>query len=117
MNEFYGVEPYHLYFVEYIGYRKFKLEIFNVYVVEIRYPLRMVPTKKPRISGQSAGYVSSSRMKFSEIVVSKLHATLCFNALYNSGAYFNLMILKEHVEDAVLIPVCVLVICVIFLKC
>lgn len=104
MMEFYGVKPYHVLYVEYNGADNFYLEIFNTYAVEIYYPRRSVCSKKRKV-GEN---VFKSKNVLLDVEVYKLCSTLCYNALYNSRAVYELVIMKEHLAVGQDIPVCIL---------
>lgn len=84
---------------------KFKLKIFNVYGVEIKYAVMIVPTKTTRINGESGGYLLCDRTLFSDVEISKYDVTICNSTLYNSVAFLNLVIVKEHMQGGLRIPV------------
>ncbi|KAK1396873.1 hypothetical protein POM88_006736 [Heracleum sosnowskyi] len=91
MMEFYDVQPYHFFYVQYNGGGNFKLEIFNVYAVEIKYHLRWLHSNKSGKSVLGESSVLDVWKTLSDLEVCKLSATLCSNAYYNSRASYKMV--------------------------
>lgn len=97
MMSFYQVEPYNVIILQYQGDGNFDVQIFNHDNVEIDYPIRPIPLKRPRLTGC---VTDIERPKYCKVEVSKLHARFLYNSFSSSTCSYEFVIENQHLHSS-----------------
>lgn len=88
---FYGMTPYHLVLLEFDRRENFKVQIYNPYVIEIRYP-----NKKP---------LSTVKIVCNDLELDTLCSTFTYIDIDNFAGVYSLVIEENHLNGEFWIPV------------
>ncbi|KAK1356507.1 hypothetical protein POM88_049763 [Heracleum sosnowskyi] len=99
MYDYYDVKPYHFFAVDYSGGSTFFLEIFNMYGLEIDYPLE---ARAHRFSLKyMGGWVNDVYHLGSDFEIDKLCAQFSYNCYTSGTGEYDLVISKSHLKRRV----------------
>lgn len=95
MMQYYGIKPYYMILFNYVGSATFKVQIFNEYAVEIRYPYESFKSHKRVETRRDRVLVENIGLQCTKIEVAKIRSTLSFNANANFLGVYEYEVLKS----------------------
>lgn len=99
MMLFYGIRPYHMVVLRYLGGSDFKIQFFNECAVEICYPFSCPSSNRFRVK-RNDPFTVVGNIKLTKVEIDKLAATCSFNMLDNFNGFYDFVIDKTHLNPA-----------------
>lgn len=95
MMQYYGIKPYYMVLLNYVGDATFKVQIFNECAVEICYPFESFESHKKVATRRSRTLVQILGVDCSDIEIARIRDTLSFNANVNFPELYKYEVLKR----------------------